>query len=176
MFCSCCILLLITFNLTVNNNSLCKLTKLTKYWDLNYSYPSLAWTSKRNHLTAMFSLLSISYVEKTQRQLTGNPSCIPTTREPLFHWWHWLVLHESRSRLATKFHRYRNDTHVLPKLKLQLSSALRDPLIRLLFTAETLDGSVTVSNGGGSYQVMLSPSERSTLIKRALLSWRCHLK
>ena len=45
------------------------------------------------------------------------------------------------------------------KLKLQLSSSLMDPLIRLLLVAETGNGPVTVWAGGGSNQVMLPPSE-----------------
>ena len=56
------------------------------------------------------------------------------------------------------------------KLKLQLSSSLRDPWITCLLVLEMLDGSVTVSNGGGSNQVMLPPTERETLIERRF----CH--
>ena len=56
------------------------------------------------------------------------------------------------------------------KLKLQLSSSLRDPWITVLLVLEMLDESVTVSNGGGSSQVILPPSERQTLIERRF----CH--
>ena len=56
------------------------------------------------------------------------------------------------------------------KLKLQLSSSLRDPWITVLFVLELLDESVTVSNGGGSSQMMLPPTERETLIERRF----CH--
>ena len=44
-------------------------------------------------------------------------------------------------------------------LKLQFSSPFKDPLIRLLLAAEVINASVTVSDGGGSNQVMLPPSE-----------------
>ena len=56
------------------------------------------------------------------------------------------------------------------KLKLQLSSSFRDPWITCLMVLEILDGSVTVSNGGGSSQVMLPPTKRETLIERRF----CH--
>ena len=45
------------------------------------------------------------------------------------------------------------------KLKLQLSSPFKDPLTRLSLAAGMINGSVTVSVGGGSNQVMLPPSE-----------------
>ena len=56
------------------------------------------------------------------------------------------------------------------KLNLQLSSSLRDPWITVLLVLEMLVASVTVSNGGGSSQMMLPPTERETLIERRF----CH--
>ena len=56
------------------------------------------------------------------------------------------------------------------KLKLQFSSAFIEPLIRLLFAEEMLDGVVTVSITGGSYHVMLPPSETKNMIHTASLT------
>ena len=55
-------------------------------------------------------------------------------------------------------------------LKLQLSSSFRDPLVRLVLVVDVLLGSVTVSDGGGSYQVTLLPSERLTFFPFIYLS------
>ena len=56
------------------------------------------------------------------------------------------------------------------KLKLQFSSAFIEPLIRLLFAEEMLDGVVTVSITGESYHVMLPPSETKNMIHNAYLT------
>ena len=70
----------------------------------------------------------------------------------------WLV-----TKFATDVPPKRIDTIMILKsadtLKLQLSSPFKDPLIRLLLAAEVINASVTVSDGGGSNQVMLPPSE-----------------
>ena len=48
------------------------------------------------------------------------------------------------------------------KLKLKLSSLLTDPCVKLWNDVKVTMSFVTVSNGGGSYQVILPPSETKT--------------